>query len=141
MAAIEEAFEWYAEPPEPNLPKVTSGLTPTPLISEIRQPLPTRPGQPERYGNKCHRNGICQFCMFFDPEAGLRHYGQRTKPDCAHPMNCLTGERYPPTAVICMVVDTSNPHQPAALVEARPSDEARRWLLQLESHYSPKRGK
>jgi DDE superfamily endonuclease len=143
VAAMEDVLDLYAEPPDPNRPKVCFDETPKQLIAETRQPLPARPGQPERYDYEYRRNGTCNLFMFLDPDAGWRHVSvtaQRTKRDFAHQMKWLADERYPDAERIRVVLDNLNTHRPAALYEAFPPDEARRILRRLEFHYTPKHG-
>ncbi len=143
VAAMEDVLELYAEPPDPRRPKVTFDETPKQLIAETRQPLPARPGQPERYDYEYRRNGTCNLFVFFDPDAGWRHVAvtaQRTKLDFARQMQWLVDQRYPDAEVIRVVLDNVNTHRPAALYEAFPPEEARRLLRRLEFHYTPKHG-
>ena len=43
-----------------------SAETPTQLIGEVRQPIPARPGQPERYDYEYKRNGTANLFVFVD---------------------------------------------------------------------------
>jgi len=143
VAAMEDVLDLYAEPPDPARPKVCFDETPKQLIAETRQPLPARPGQPERYDYEYQRQGTCNLFMFFDPDQGWRHVAlteRRTKLDFAAQMKWLVDERYPQAEVIRVVLDNLNTHRPAALYEAFEPAEARRLLRKLEFHYTPKHG-
>ena len=140
---MEDVLELYAEPPDPQRPRVCFDEMPKQLIAETRQPLPASPGQPERFDYEYRRNGTCNLFMFVDPDAGWRHVAvtdRRTKVDFAQQMKWLADERYPQAERIRVVLDNLNTHRPAALYEAFPPDEARRILRRLEFHYTPKHG-
>lgn len=140
---MEEVLDLYAQSPDPKRPLVCFDETPKQLIAETRQPLPARPGQPERYDYEYQRNGTCNLFMFFEPARGWRHVAlteRRTKRDFAQQMKWLVDEGHPEAEVIRVVLDNLNTHRPAALYEAFEPAEARRLLRKLEFHYTPKHG-
>lgn len=140
---MEDVLDLYAEPPDPQRPRVCFDEMPKQLIAEMRQPLPAGPGQPERFDYEYRRNGTCNLFMFMDPDAGWRHVAitdRRTKQDFAQQMKWLVDERYPEAERIRVVLDNLNTHRPAALYEAFAPEEARRILRRLEFHYTPKHG-
>lgn len=140
---MEEVLDLYAEPYDPNRPKVCFDETPKQLIAETRTPLPARPGQPERYDYEYQRNGTCNLFMFFEPDQAWRHVAltdHRTKVDFAHQMKWLVDERYPQAEVVRLVLDNLNTHRIAALYETFEPAEARRIARRLELHYTPKHG-
>jgi hypothetical protein len=49
VARMEDVLDLYAEPADPKRPVVGVDECPYQLSEEVRQPLPCRPGQPERY--------------------------------------------------------------------------------------------
>jgi hypothetical protein len=143
VAAMEDVLDVYAEPPDPLRPKVCFDETPKQLIAETRQPLPARPGQPERFDYEYRRNGTCNLFMFLEPDQGWRHVAvtdHRTKQDFAHQMQWLVDQAFPEAQVIRVILDNLNIHRPAALYEAFPPAEARRILRRLEFHYTPRHG-
>lgn len=114
VAAMEDVLDLYAEPHDPQRPKVCFDETPMQLIAETRQPLPTQPGQPLRYDYEYRRNGTCNLFVCFDFEAGWRHVAvteQRTKLDFAHQMQWLVDERYPEAERIRVVLDNLSTHR------------------------------
>ena len=140
---MEDVLDVYAEPSDPRRPKVCFDETPKQLIAETRQPLPARPGQPERFDYEYRRNGTCNLFMFLEPDLGWRHVAvtdHRTKQDFAHQMQWLVDQAFPEAQVIQVILDNLNIHRPAALYEAFPPAEARRILRRLEFHYTPRHG-
>jgi hypothetical protein len=143
VAAMEDVLEVYAEPYDPSRPKVNFDETTKQLIQETRQPLPARPGRPQRYDYEYERNGTRNLFLFVEPQTGRRHVQvteQRTKVDFASAMQWLVDEGYPDATVIRVVLDNLNTHKIASLYEAFAPAEARRIARKLALHYTPKHG-
>jgi hypothetical protein len=140
---MEDVLDLYAEPYDPQRPKVNFDETSKQLLADTRSPLPAQAGQPRRYDYAYEREGTRNSFMFCEPQAGWRHIAvtaQRTKVDFAQQMKWLVDERYPKAEVIRAVLDNLNTHKPASLYEAFAPVEARRLVKKLEFHYTPKHG-
>lgn len=140
---MEDVLDLYAEPYDPQRPKVNFDETSKQLIKETRQPLTAEGGRPERYDYEYQRNGVRNLFMLVEPQTGWRHVAvttQRTKLDFAHQMQWLVDEAYPEAEVIRVVMDNLNTHKAASLYEAFAPAEARRIVKKLEFHYTPKHG-
>lgn len=140
---MEDVLELYAEPYDAKRPKVNFDESSKQLIAETRQPLPTRPGQPECFDYEYERGGTRNLFLFVEPQAGFRHINvtaQRTMIDFAHQMKWLVDVAYPEAEVIRVVMDNLNTHRAASLYEAFAPEEARRIIKKLEFHYTPKHG-
>jgi hypothetical protein len=140
---MEDVLDLYALPYDARYPLVCFDECPYQLVSEVRQLLPTQPGQPQRYDYEYKREGTCNLFMFFAPYEGWRHVevtDQRRKVDFAHCMQALVDGYFPEAEVIQVVFDNLNTHTPAALYETFPPAEARRILQRLDFHYTPKHG-
>lgn len=140
---MEDVLDVYARPYDPKRPQVCFDELPVQLIAETRRPLPSKPGQPERFDYEYKRNGTRNLFLFFQPLAGWRHVlitEHRTKIDYAQAMRHLVDDLFPEAAVVVVVQDNLNTHTPAALYEAFEPAEAKRILDRLEFHYTPKHG-
>ncbi len=140
---MEDVLDVYAEPYDPLRPQICFDESPVQLISETRQPLPPRPGQPARYDYEYRREGVANLFLFVQPLCGWRHVNvtpRRTKSDFALQMRELVDVHCPEAEVIKLVVDNLNTHTPAALYETFAPGEARRITRKLEFHYTPKHG-
>ena len=118
---MEDVLELYAEPYDAKRPKVNFDESSKQLIAQTRQPLPTRPGQPERFDYEYERGGTRNLFLFVEPQAGCRHINvtaQRTMIDFAHQMKWLVDVAYPEAEVIRVVMDNLNTHKAASLYEA-----------------------
>jgi hypothetical protein len=140
---MEDVLDLYAEPYDPQRPKVNFDETSKQLLADQHEPLPARPGQPARYDYTYEREGTRNLFIICEPQAGWRHVAvteHRTKVDFAHQMQWLVDERYPEAEVIRIVLDNLNTHKAACLYEAFAPQEARRIAKKLEFHYTPKHG-
>jgi hypothetical protein len=140
---MEDVLDLYAEPYDPQYPVVCFDESPYQLVSEVRQPLPVRPGRPARYDYEYRREGTCNLFMFFEPLRGWRHAkvtDRRTTQDFAYCMQDLVDVHCPQATVISVVLDNLNTHTPAALYTTFPPAEACRILRKLDFHYTPKHG-
>jgi transposase len=141
VARMEDVLDLYAEVPDPQRPVVCFDESPTQLIGEIRQPIPSEPGKPERYDCEYRRNGTANLFVFVDahrPWREVKVTDQRTAADFAHCMRDLADTHYPNAALIRVVLDNLSTHTAGALYETFPAPEAHRLLHRLEFHYTPK---
>ena len=139
---MEDVLDLYAEAYDPKRPIVCFDELPYQLLTEVKEPLPARPGQPQRQDYEYERNGHCSLFLGFEPLTGQRHVSvrqRRTSADFAHEMQQLVA-RYPGTETIRVVLDNLNTHTPAALYQTFSAQEARRLTRKLEFHYTPKHG-
>jgi DDE superfamily endonuclease len=140
---MEDVLDLYAEPEDPKRPRVCFDECPYQLVSETRQPLPGKPGRPQRYDYEYKREGTCNLFMFVQPHVGWRHVkvtDRRTKADFAQCMKDLVDLHFPDAELIRVTLDNLNTHTPAALYEAFEPAEARRIIRKLEFHHTPKHG-
>ena len=140
---MEDVLDLYSEPYDARRPQVCFDESPVQLVSEVRQPLPTRPGQPARYDYEYRREGTANLFLFVQPLRGWRQVNvtaRRTASDFAQQMQELVDVHFPQAEVIRLVVDNLNTHTPAALYETFAPPEAHRLTRKLEFHYTPKHG-
>ena len=107
----------------------------------MRQPVPAKPGQLERYDYEYRRNGTVNLFVVFDPHRAWRKVKvteRRTAKDDAHCMRELVHVHYPEATCIRVVQDNLSTHTAGALYETFTPPQARRILRRLEFHYTPK---
>jgi transposase len=141
VARMEDVLDLYAEAPDPKRPVVCFDESPIQLIGEVRQPIPARPGQIERYDCEYRRNGTANLFVFLDvnrPWRKVKATQRRTAEDFAACMRELTDVHYPTAERIRVVLDNLSTHSAGALYQTFPANEARRVLRRLEFHYVPK---
>ncbi len=140
---MEDVLELYAEPYDPQRPVVCFDERPCQLVSEVRTPVPARPGRPRRYDYEYRREGTANLFLHFEPLGGWRHVEvteRRTAHDFARQMQALVDVHFPRAERIRVVLDNLNTHTPWALYQAFGPAEARRLILKLDFHYTPKHG-
>ena len=138
---MEDVLDLYQEAYDPAYPVVCFDESPCQLVSEVRTPIPARPGQAARIDYEYKREGTCNLFLVFEPLRGWRHIDvtpQRTAVDFAKQMRDLVDVHYPDATLISVVLDNLNTHTPAALYEAFEPAEAKRILSRLEFRYTPK---
>jgi transposase len=141
VARMEDVLDLYGEAPDPKRPVVCFDESPTQLIGEVRQPIPAKPGQLERYDCEYRRNGTVNLFVFLDAHRSWRRVkvtDQRAARDFAECMRELVDIDYPQADQVRVVLDNLSIHSPGALYDAFPALEARRILRRLEFHYTPK---
>jgi transposase len=141
VARMEDVLDLYAEAPDPKHPVVCFDESPIQLIGEVRQPIPPKQGQLERYDCEYRRNGTANLFVFLDvnrPWRKVKVTERRAAEDFAACMRELTDIHYPDAERIRVVLDNLSTHSPGALYQTFPADEARRILRRLEFHHVPK---
>jgi len=140
---MEDVLEVYHRPYDASRPVVCMDETNRQLFKQVRQPLPMRPGEPEKEDYEYERNGVADIFLFVEPLAGRRRATvteRRTAVDWAHRVKEMLEQDYPSADQVVLVMDNLNTHGPWSLYEAFPAPEARRLAERLEIHYTPKHG-
>jgi hypothetical protein len=140
---MEDVLEVYHRPYDPARPLVCIDEASKQLVSEVRAPLPARPGDPERYDFEYKREGTANLFMVTEPLLGWRHVEvteRRTAVDFARVLRWVVEDLHPDAERVVLVTDNLNTHDPACLYEAFEPERARRVAEKLEWHYTPKHG-
>jgi transposase len=141
VARMEDVLDLYAEAPDRKRPVICFDESPVQLIGEVRQPIPAKPGQLERYDCEYKRNGTANLFVFVDahrPWRKVKVTESRASVDFAACMRELVDVHFPKAERIRVVLDNLSTHSAGALYQAFPAAEARRVLRRLEFHYVPK---
>ena len=142
MACMEDVLDVYQRPYDPKIPVICLDEKPYQLLSDVRKPMPARPGSIEKYDSEYKRNGTCSIFLFTEPLGSWRHVSAsdtRKKTDWAREVKYLC-DCYSDAEKICLVMDNLNTHNISSLYEAFPPEEARSIAKRLEIHYTPKHG-
>ncbi len=140
---MEDVLEVYTQPEDPKRPLVCMDEVSKQLLSDIRDPIPVQPGQPERFDYEYQPQGVANLFMFFEPFRGQRHVkvtNRRTRLDWAEAMRELSDEIHPEAEKIVVVLNNLNTHNPASFYVTFELDEARRLVERFEFHFTPKHG-
>jgi hypothetical protein len=140
---LADLLELSAEPHDRRYPLVCVDGKLYHMVSDTRQTLPVRPGQPRRYDDAYRREGTCNLFRCCEPLRGWRQVevtSRRTAQDCAGCMRELVEVHVPEAEVISVVRDHLNTHSPAALYPTFRPAEACRMLRKPDLHDTPKHG-
>ena len=140
---MEDVLEVYDRPYDERRPVVCIDEVPKQLVSEVRAPLPARPGTPARCDYEYRREGVANLFMTSEPLLGWRHVRvteRRTAKDFAEVLRWVVEDLHPEAKKVVLVTDNLNVHDPGSLYEAFDPARARRIVEKLEWHYTPKHG-
>lgn len=140
---MEDVLEVYHRPYDEGRPLVCLDEVPKQLVSEVRLPLPVRPGAPARYDYEYKREGVANLVMISEPLLGWRRVmatERRTAADFAEVIRWVVEDLHPEARKVVLVTDNLNVHDPGPLYEAFDPARARRTAEKLEWHYTPKHG-
>jgi hypothetical protein len=143
VAAMEDVWDVYHRPYDPERPVVCMDEASKQLIAEVRQPLPVQPGRTAKYDSEYERRGTANVFMAVEPLAGkrtVRVTDRRTKIDWAQFIRYLLLTVYPDAARVVLVMDNLNTHGTGSLYEAFDPATARALASRLEIHHTPKHG-
>jgi hypothetical protein len=144
VCQMEQVLEVYKRPYDPKRPVVCMDEQPKQLISEVRPPLPVRPGHAECVDFEYVREGMCTVWMFVEPLGGWRSVRvSETKKaiDWAEQVRQLVDDpRSADAERITLVCDNLNTHSFASLYQAFAPEEAMRLMRKLEIVHTPKHG-
>lgn len=141
VARMEDVLELYAQAPAADEPVVCLDESPVQLIGETRAPIPSKPGQQERFDYEYRRNGTVNLFVLVDAHEPWRHVDvtdQHTAIDFARCLRDVVDVHYPNAPLIHVVLDNYAIHTLAALYKAFLPEEARRIARRLRLHFVPK---
>lgn len=136
---MESVLEAYQCSYHPDFPLVCLDESLKQLVKETVEPIPTEPGQLERYDYCYERNGTANIFMLCNPIEGRRHVKvteRRTAIDYAYLLKDLVDIYYPEALLITIVQDQLNTHSFSSLYKAFQPAEARRILNRLQFCYT-----
>lgn len=143
VAALEDVLTTYELPYDADYPQVCLDEKLVTLHGDVVEPLPVRPGQPERVDYEYERVGTANLFVMVEPLTGYRHVEvteRRTAVDYAWRLKWLADECYPQAKKIRLVQDNLNTHRLANLYLVFPPPEARRLAERFELPYTPTHG-
>jgi len=113
------------------------------MLSDKTEPLPMKPGTPQRVDDKYERAGVRSLLLFYNPIEGWRRVGcreSRTREDWALEIRRLLEVDYPEAELITLVCDNLNTHDMASLYHTFDAETAGRLRKRLKIVFTPKNG-
>lgn len=139
---MEKVLDIYKRPFDPLYPVICMDESPKQLISEIKNPIQNRPGQPTKHDYEYKRCGVCNIFLACEPLAGKRFIEikeRKTKQDWALFLKEIA-KQYKNAEKITLVLDNLNTHGPGSLYETFSPEEAKALWDRFEFVYTPKHG-
>ncbi len=130
-------------PLDPARPVVCLDESSRQLVAHSREPLPARPGEPERWDHGYVRNGVADVLVAFAPllcERHARAAPTRTRRDLAETLRWVSDDLYPQAGRMVLVWDNPSAHSMGSPCEAFPPEEAERLARRLGPHHAPGHG-
>src|SRR6266480_2405438 len=140
---MEDVLSVYQRPYDARFPQICLDEISKQLLTDVREPLPCKPGATAKEDGEYHREGVRNLFLACEPLTGWRQVQvtqRRTKHDWAAFVCELVEVHYPRAEKIVLVMDNLNTHTTASLYEAFAPALARRLCEKLEIHYTPKHG-
>jgi hypothetical protein len=137
---MEDVLTTYELPYDADFPQVCLDEKLVTLHGDVTDPLPVKPGHPERVDYEYERVGTANLFVMVEPLTGYRHVEvteHRTAVDYAWRLQWLADVCYPEAKKIRLVQDNLNTHRLANLYLVFPPAEARRLAERFELHYTP----
>ena len=113
------------------------------LVAHSREPLPARPGEPERRDHGYVRNGVADVLVAFTPllcERHARAAPTRTRAGLAETLRWLSGDACPQAGRMVLVWDNPSARSMGSPCEAFPPEEAGRLASRFEACHTPRHG-
>ncbi len=142
---MEQVLSVYARERDAKRPLVCVDEFSKQLLGQVSDPIPMKPGQPEREDHEYIREGTLSAFMIASPLEGTREVfvapdRRRTALDYALAMEHLAANIYPDAEKIVVVQDNLNTHKIDSFYKAFPAHKARALVERFEFHYTPKHG-
>jgi hypothetical protein len=140
---MEDVLAVYQQPYDARFPQICLDEISKQLLSEVREPLPGKPGLVAKQDGEYQREGVRNLFLACEPLTGWRRVQvteRRTRGDWATFVRDLVEVEYPHAEKIVLVMDNLNTHTTASLYEAFAPALARRLCEKLEIHFTPKHG-
>lgn len=137
-----DILELYERPYNPKVVIICFDEKSKQLLAHTRNPLPAKPGMPERYDSEYVRKGTVNLFVAVEPKAGIRHIlirKQRTGRDFAIFIEWLVS-LYPDVDKIIIVLDNLNTHAEKWIFETFDKEKAEKIMEKIEFHKTPKHG-
>ena len=131
----------YSEDYDSNYPIICFDEKHKPLISNLREKIPMRPGISEKYDYSYKRKGSANIFVAVDFNGGKRDImvtNRRTKKDFAMYIKHLVNNVFPKAKKLRIIMDNLNTHTYESILENFEFKEAVELISKLRFYYTPK---
>ena len=141
LAKLEDILDLYAQPSNPDAPRLCIDERPCQLLNDVIAPVPLKPGKVAKQDYEYERNGTACVVLAYNLETAQRYthvVSHRTKVDYAHFVAAAIERLCPTAPQVRLIQDNLNTHTAGAFYQAFDAPTARRLVQRLEFHYTPK---
>jgi len=131
----------YSEDYDPKYPIICLDEKNKPLISDLREKIPMKPGVSEKYDYSYKRNGSANIFVAVDFKGGERDImvtDRRTKKDFAIYIKHLVNNVFPEAKKLRIIMDNLNTHVYSSILETFGFNEAVELISKVRFYYTPK---
>ncbi|KZX10666.1 hypothetical protein MBCUR_17000 [Methanobrevibacter curvatus] len=131
----------YNEEYDPKYPIICFDEKHKPLIGDIIEKIPMKPGKFEKYDYQYKRNGTANIFVAVDFNKGQRYImltNRRTKSDFAYYIKHLVDKVFTKDKKLKIITDSLNTHIYASILETFEFKEALRLMSKITFYYTPK---
>jgi hypothetical protein len=140
---MEGVLDFYAQPADPQKPRLCFDERPCQLLADVLAPLPVQPGKAAKEDNEYVRKGTAVVLLAYDLDSGQRYVQvrqRRTKRDYAEFMQQLRTTHYPNAQQIHVLQDNLNTHQSGSFYDRFDAVTAHELANRFVFHYTPTHG-
>lgn len=138
---MEAVLDFYAQPTDPQNPRLCFDERPCQLLADVLAPLPVQPGKVAKEDSEYARKGTAVVLLAYDLDSDQRYVQvrqRRTKQDYAEFMQDLRLLHYPNAQQIHVLQDNLNTHQAGSFYERFDAVRAHELANHFVFHYTPK---
>lgn len=143
VGRMHKVVDTYGLPHDPAKPVVCVDEKSKQIISDSpnREPIPMKPGSPEKVDYEYVRKGTCNLFVAVEPKGGKRVIEvteRRTKKDFVKFIRHLANVVYKKATKISIVLDNLNTHFEKSFIDILGTKTAKKLLKRVEFIYTPK---
>ena len=136
---MEAVLDFYAQPTDPQNPRLCFDERPCQLLADVLAPLPVQPGKAAKEDNEYVRKGTAVVLLAYDLDSGQRYVQvrqRRTKRDYAEFMQHLRTNHYPSVNQLHVLQDNLNTHQAGSFYDRFDAVTAHELANRFVFHYT-----
>ena len=140
---MEDILDIYAQPVDPECPRLCFDERPCLLLDDVVDPLPMKEGKAKRVDYEYKRSGAAVILLAYDMDTGQRYAAvsdTKTKIDYATFIASVLDTHYAQSKSVHLIQDNLNTHTKGSFYKTFDPITARKYAQKLEFHFTPKHG-
>ena len=140
---MEDILDIYAQPVDPECPRLCFDERPCLLVDGLVEPLPMQEGKAKREDYEYKRTGAAVVLLAYNMDTGQRHAvvsHTKKKMDYATFIASVLDTHYPDAKKVHLIQDNLNTHTKGSFYLAFDPKRAKQYAKKLQFHFTPKHG-